>query len=72
MAQQHDYMKRLRRNGGARDRLVELGIALLSGRTDSALIMALKLGPVTGEEFISLAPETPEEWKLIRASGVLD
>lgn len=72
VAQQHDYMKRLRRNGGARDRLIEQGIALLSGRTDSALITALRLGTVTGEEFISLAPETPEEWKLIRASGVLD
>lgn len=71
VAQQHDYMKRLRRNGGARDRLAEEGVALLSGRTDGALIGALKLGPVTGEEFISLTPETDLERAMLHRAGAL-
>ena len=71
VAQQHDYMKRLRRNGGARDSLLAGGIALLSGRTDAALIAALRLGPVGAEEFISLAPETEEELALLTAAGQL-
>jgi hypothetical protein len=71
VAQQHDYMKRLRRNGGARDSLLEEGIALLSGRTDGALISALGLGPVSIEEFISLSPETDRELALLAAAGQL-
>lgn len=66
VAQQHDYMKRLRFNGGARDKLAEKGIALLSGRTDSRLIGALGLGLVTAEEFISLTAETETERALLR------
>ncbi|MEJ6791076.1 NaeI family type II restriction endonuclease [Brevundimonas sp. BR2-1] len=71
VAQQHDYMKRLRRNGGARDLLLGERIALLSGRTDAALITALRLGPVSVEEFISLTPETDEELALLTAAGQL-
>jgi Restriction endonuclease NaeI len=69
VAQQHDYMKRLRRNGGARDSLAAAGIVLLSGRTDSSLISALGLAPVTVEEFISLSPETDRERALLKAAG---
>lgn len=72
VAQQHDYMKRLRRNGGARDTLAARGVALLSGRSDGALIAALGLGPVGVEEFISLKPETDNELRLLRAAGQLD
>jgi len=71
VAQQHDYMKRLRRNGGARDGLAEQGIALLSGRTDGPLIAALNLGPVTGEEFISLTPENDLERAMLHKAGAL-
>ena len=72
VAQQHDYMKRLRRNGGARDGLAEQGIALLSGRTDGPLIAALKLGPVSGEEFISLTPESDLERAMLHKTGALE
>lgn len=72
IAQQHDYMKRLRRNGGARDAMVEQGIALLSGRSDGPLIAALGLGPVGTEEFISLTPETDLELTLLTAAGQLN
>jgi len=71
VAQQHDYMKRLRRNGGARDTLIANGIALLSGRTDGALISALRLAPVGAEEFISLAPENEHELALLNTAGQL-
>jgi hypothetical protein len=71
VAQQHDYMKRLRRNGGARDVLVERGIALLSGRSDGALVAAIGLGPVGPEEFISITPQTNAELALLRAAGQL-
>lgn len=72
VAQQHDYMKRLRRNGGARDALAERGIALLSGRSDGALIAALGLGGVTLDEFISLTPETSQELALLTAAGQMN
>lgn len=71
VAQQHDYMKRLRRNGGARDILLEQGIILLSGRSDGPLIAALGLDPVGTEEFISLTPETERELALLEAAGQL-
>jgi hypothetical protein len=58
VAQQKDYMKRLRRNGGARDELARLNIALLSGAYDSALINKLGLPPCSSEEFISVKAET--------------
>ena len=47
IAQQKDYMKRLRKNGGARDPLAEV-IALLSGNYDKNLIKALdfRLAPM--------------------------
>lgn len=70
VAQQHDYMKRLRRNGGARDILLAKGIVLLSGRSEGALIKALELPSVTSEEFISLTP-APEEAHMLRAAGQL-
>lgn len=66
VAQQHDYMKRLRRNGGARDILSSLGIALLWGGKDRETISRLGLGELTGDEFISLAPATEEERTLLR------
>ena len=53
IAQQDDYMKRVRRNGGARDVLAPKGVAILWGTGDKGLIQKLKLGPVGPDEFIS-------------------
>mgnify|MGYP004417262459 CR=1 FL=1 len=71
VAQQHDYMKRLRRNGGARDILADRGIALLSGRSDAPLIQMLGLPAVTAEEVISISPGSGEEARLLAAQGQL-
>lgn len=72
LAQQHDYMKRIRRNGGARDILAPKGIALLWGQKDRHLIEALNLGPVTADEFISIAPTLPDQIDLLRQAGHID
>lgn len=69
IAQQLDGMKRLRRNGGARDILDQKRIALLWGRRDRVLIAQLNLGPVSASEFISYAPKNQAELILIRAHG---
>jgi hypothetical protein len=69
VANQLDGMKRLRRNGGARDILDAKRIALLWGQGDHALIAHLNLGPVSASEFISYTPKNPAELTLIRAHG---
>jgi hypothetical protein len=69
MVPQLDYMKRLRRNGGARDILDQKGIALLWGGGDRLLIAKLGLGPVKRTEFISYTPKSSVELALIRAHG---
>ena len=69
IACQLDYMKRIRRNGGARDILDQKRIALLWGGRDRALIEQLGLGPVAKTEFISYAPKNAAELALIRANG---
>jgi hypothetical protein len=66
IAQQKDYMKRLRKNGGARDKLAAGGIALLSGTYDKALIKTLGLPVCTRDEFISYKARTDEERKLLK------
>ena len=72
LAQQHDYMKRIRRNGGARDILAPQGIALLWGSRDRAIIDALGLGIVSTEEFISYSPRTEQEERILRDAGHID
>jgi hypothetical protein len=69
MAGQLDYMKRLRRNGGARDILDQKRIALLWGGGDQYLIAQLGLGVVSASEFISYAPKNSAELALIRTHG---
>lgn len=69
LAQQHDYMKRIRRNGGARDILAPKGIALLSGAYDHDLIKKLGLPFVTREEFISLKAMSIGEVEILKAAG---
>lgn len=65
VAQQKDYMKRLRKNGGARDILAKAGIALLSGMYDKALIQKLGLPPCGKDEFISCRADTAEKKKIL-------
>jgi hypothetical protein len=72
IAQQDDYMKRVRRNGGARDLLAPKGIAVLWGTGDKALIEKLKLGPVGPEEFVSYKPTDPAEIALLRNAQHID
>ena len=68
VAQQKDAMKRLRKNGGARDSLARDGIALLSGNYDSELIKALKLEKCGKDEFISFAPTSQSDVSTLRAA----
>lgn len=72
LAQQHDYMKRIRRNGGARDILAPKGIALLWGQGDRVLIKKLSLGPVAPDEFISYHASDPQEIDLLKNAGHID
>ena len=53
VAQQADYMKRLRKNGGARDALERKGVLLLSGRYDSREISSRGLPTCDKDSFIS-------------------
>lgn len=69
IASQLDPLKRIRRNGGARDYLDPHGIALLWGKGDRDLIAALSLGSVEDDEFISYTPKSKQELQLIRKSG---
>jgi len=71
VAPQRDAMKRLRKNGGARDSLAKDKIALLSGYFDKKLIEELKLPKCAKDEFISFAPTTESELQLLRKSGHL-
>lgn len=72
LAKQHDYMKRIRRNGGARDILAPKGIALLWGQGDRDLIDLLGLGPVTADEFISYSPSSDHDIELLRNANHID
>jgi hypothetical protein len=71
-APQDDTMKRLRKNGGAPDRLRKEGIALLSGKYKAALIQELGLPACTPREFIAIRPSTAKQWELLRREGLLD
>lgn len=71
VAAQDDYMKRLRRNGGARDILAQKGIAILYSGYDRALMhqLGLKFGH---REFISHRPASEREARLLRDAGKID
>jgi hypothetical protein len=68
-ARQKDAMKRLRKNGGARDLLARDGIALLSGHFDSPLIKTLGLPKCGKDEFISFSPTAESDKSLLRRAG---
>ena len=59
-------MKRLGKNGGARDKLADEGIAILSGKYDTVLINRLNLGHVGPDEFISFKPEQADQTAMLR------
>jgi hypothetical protein len=72
VAPQKDSLKRIRKNGGARDRLAKGGIALLSGKAHGALIEKLGLPKCSMDDFISFAPEREEDKALLRQAGEID
>lgn len=71
IAAQDDFMKRIRRNGGARDILAPKGIAILYSETDRALMH--QLGLTFGyREFLSHRPLNDHQVRLLRDAGHID
>jgi len=71
IAAQDDFMKRIRRNSGARDVLAPKGIAILYSENDRALMHRLGLSFGT-REFISYRPKSSAEAHLLRQAGHID
>jgi Restriction endonuclease NaeI len=71
VAAQDDYMKRLRKIGGARDILAPKGIAILYSETDRTLMRTLGLS-FGYREFISHRPRNEAEAELMRNAGHID
>ena len=69
LAQQKDYMKRIRKNGGARDVLSREGIAILWGRKDKTIIETLGLPSCSKDDFISFKPENESDAAMLRRAG---
>lgn len=71
IAQQDDFMKRVRGNGGARDLLKPKGIAILYSENDREIMsrLGLRFG---AREFMSYAPANSEEARLLREAGRID
>jgi hypothetical protein len=69
MAPQRDGMKRLRKNGGARDSLGREGVAILSGKKHRELIARLGLPHCKNDEFISFEPKLDSDKRLLRSFG---
>jgi Restriction endonuclease NaeI len=71
VAAQDDFMKRLRKNGGARDLLAPKGIAILYSETDRALMqqLGLKFGY---REFMSHRALDAQQARLLRDAGKID
>lgn len=72
VAQQHDFMRRIRADGGkgTRDHLAHEGLLVLSGHYDADLIAALGLPVCSHSEFISYRPTTQAESDLANAHGI--
>lgn len=71
IAAQDDPMRRVRRNGGARDILAPKGIAILYSEYDRDLMRLLGL-TFGSREFISYAPKSESEADLLRKAGHID
>jgi hypothetical protein len=72
VAQQRDPLKRVRRNGGARDHLAPKGIAILFGSGDRELISRFGLPSVANDEFISYTPVDEKERQLLQRARHID
>lgn len=72
VAQQKDPMKRIRRNGGARDLLAPAGVAVLYGPNDRETIAALGLPELEDDEFIAHTARDDAERTLLRAAGHIE
>jgi hypothetical protein len=72
VAQQKDFMRRIRSDNGrgTRDILAREGILLLSGDYDADLIGKLSLEPCVGSEFISYEPKTENEVATASEHGI--
>lgn len=71
IAAQDDFMKRLRKNGGARDILAPKGIAILYSETDRDVMR--KLGLSFGyREFVSHRPLDETQLAMMKAAGKCD
>lgn len=68
IARQDDFMKRVRRNGGARDILDQKGIHLFYSETDRAVMTALGL-QFGAREFMSFKPTTQSEHQILKTFG---
>jgi len=70
---QYDYMKRLRKNGGAPDTLKDEGIAILIGTYKKARNLAGALGyeGLKKDEIVGAAPRSLHEWELMSSAGVI-
>jgi hypothetical protein len=73
VAQQRDFMRRIRsdKGRGTRDLLAREGILLLSGQYDAALITALGLPRCGSGDFISCTPVRAEDVALACAHGII-
>ncbi|WP_293576862.1 NaeI family type II restriction endonuclease [Phaeobacter sp.] len=71
VANQKDFMRRIRSDGGhgTRDVLAKEGLLILEGRKDAQLIRALDLPPCSASEFISAAPTTAAQIRLAASAG---
>lgn len=72
VAQQQDFMRRIRSDNGrgTRDQLAREGILLLSGHYDAHLIDALGLPECSGSEFVSYRPVSQREADLAAVHGI--
>lgn len=71
IAAQDDFMKRIRRNGGARDLLAPKGIAILYSETDRDLMLQLGL-KFGSREFVSHHAANADQASLLRMAGHID
>lgn len=71
VAAQDDPMRRVRRNGGARDVLAPKGIAILYSGYDRELMLALGL-TIGWREFMSFRPRTVAQEAMLREAGHID
>lgn len=69
---QHDYMKRLRGNGGARDILRRSGVALLSGVYFNPVLQQLGLPRIGNDEHIAVEARSDAEVAILRAADQID